>query len=783
MINLDWVNDYVNISDIDALELAKLVTNKDINVEGVISKYIKNLVVGLVLEVKKHPNSDHLHLCKVDIGEEVLDIVCGAPNVREGIKVIVAKVGAVLPGGEIKSGVIRGEVSNGMLCALFELGLEEATDEVKKKGITELGEECVVGEDVFKYIGNDTLFELDIHKHRNNDCYYHIGFAYIVSAVLNRKINLPVISYNTINDNVNNYIKLEVKSSKCSYYVGRMVKDVKIGESPAFIKKRLESVGIRSINNVVDISNYVMLEYGQPLHFFDYDKLGNKVIVRDALDNEEVTTLDGVSRKLSSKDIVISNDKNIECIAGVMGGANSEISIDTKNIFIESAIFDPVSIRNTANRLDLRSEASIRYGKGLNYEYSEEASKRACQLLEKYASAKVLEGVVLYDNIDKKIKTVTFTGNQVSSMLGITISDKDIENELNRLQFEYKYENNKFIVIIPNRRLDIESNINDIAEEIGKLYGYDNLVSTLPRVIIKKGEYKGDVKYRKMISKRLRGYGLNEVKTYTLINPVDSFKFSYRNIDRIVLPNPLGSDKSVVRSSLINSLIGVYNYNRSRKVDDIFLYEISKVYDVNYNEDTLIAGLLEGNYIGNGINNFKTDFYLVKGIVEDLLRYMGFSNRYSFIPCDNSDMHPYMSAYITLDNEVIGIIGRVHPNVCKDDLYVFELSMNKLLKPVKNIKYVEAPKYPGVSRDVSFVVSKDVNAGDIKRVLNSSRIVNSVKLFDIYEGDKLSGKKALAYNILFQDNNKTLTTEEVNKEFDEIVNKVVNKYSAVVRDR
>ena len=237
MINLDWVNDYVNISDIDSLELAKLVTNKDINVEGVISKYIKNLVVGLVLEVKKHPNSDHLHLCKVDIGEEVLDIVCGAPNVREGIKVIVAKVGAVLPGGEIKSGVIRGEVSNGMLCALFELGLEDATDEVKKKGITELSEECVVGEDVFKYIGNDTLFELDIHKHRNNDCYYHIGFAYIVSAILNRKINLPVISYNTINDDVNNYIKLDVKSSKCSYYVGRMVKDVKIGESPAFIKR------------------------------------------------------------------------------------------------------------------------------------------------------------------------------------------------------------------------------------------------------------------------------------------------------------------------------------------------------------------------------------------------------------------------------------------------------------------------------------------------------------------------------------------------------------------
>ena len=578
MINLEWVSDYIDISDLTPKELAKRVTESDINVEKVITNHIDNLVIGEVVECINHPDSDHLHICKVDIGSEVLQIVCGAPNVRVGLKAIVALVGAVLPGDfEIKKSKIRGVESNGMLCALYELGLEEKNDTTYSKGIYEGDSHLKVGDDALKALDlESTVLELDIHKHRNNDCYSHIGFAYIVSAILNRKVTLPDTSFKEIDDSIDKHFSLEVATNKCSYYLARMVKDVNIKESPDFIKKRLVAAGMRPINNVVDISNYVMLEYGQPLHFFDYDKLGSKILVRDAKDKEEITTLDNKERILTSNDIVITDTINPVCIAGVMGGIDTEVTDNTKTILIESAIFDSVSIRNTASRLNLRSEASIRYGKGLNYEYTEMAIKRACHLLEKYADAKILTGIVKYDNVDKKPKEVEFRASEVNNLLGIEISEADMEKEMDRLGFSYTLENKVFKVVIPNRRLDIEPNVNDIAEEIVRLYGYHNLTSSLPVVSIKKGEYKGDIKYRKFISKRLRMKGLTETKTYTLTSPSMASMFDYEHKEKLVLPNPMSVDKSVVRTSIIPSLINVYNYNKARKVDDIFLYEISK---------------------------------------------------------------------------------------------------------------------------------------------------------------------------------------------------------------
>ena len=370
MINLEWVKDYIDISDQDLEELAVKITESGINIEKVITNKIDNLVIGKVVSCIDHPDSDHLHLCQVDIGkEEQQQIVCGAPNVREGLKVIVALPGAVLPGDfAIKSSKIRGVESNGMICALYELGLEEKTDDTYAKGIEELNENAPVGKDPLVYLGlEDTLYELDIHKHRNNDCYYHIGFAYEISAILNRKVKLPDLSYSEDKDNVNNHFKLEVDTPKCPYYLAKMVTNVEIKESPDFIKRRLLSVGMRPINNVVDISNYVMLEFGQPLHFFDKDSLGDKILVRDAKDNELITTLDGKERTLKSSDIVITDGTKPICVAGVMGGLTTEVEDTTKNILIEAAIFDPVSIRYTASHLDLRSEASIRYGKGLSY--------------------------------------------------------------------------------------------------------------------------------------------------------------------------------------------------------------------------------------------------------------------------------------------------------------------------------------------------------------------------------------------------------------------------------
>ncbi len=481
MISLEWVKDYIDISDQDLEELAVKITKAGINVEKVITNNINNLVIGKVLECYDHPDSDHLHICVVDIGREKIQVVCGAPNVREGIKVIVALPGAKLPGGEIKKGKIRGCESNGMICALFELGLEEENEENYAKGITELDDKAPVGEDPIAYLKADsTLYELDIHKHKNNDCFYHIGFAYEIGSILNRKVTLPDLSFKEDKDNITKHFKLSVKTDKCPFYLARMVKGVKIGESPDFMKRRLIDAGMRPINNVVDISNYVMLEFGQPLHFFDKDKLGDEILVRDAKDNEEVITLDGKKRVLSSNDIVITDGKKPVCIAGVMGGENTEVDDNTQDILIEAAIFDAVSIRNTAANLDLKSESSLRYGKGLSYDYTEMAMKRACHLLEKYASATVLSGEVRHDKIDKTPKVVKFEPVDVNKILGIKISEDDMKIELERLGFDYKLKDGVFTVTIPSRRLDVDPNVNDIAEEIGRLYGYDNLAISGP---------------------------------------------------------------------------------------------------------------------------------------------------------------------------------------------------------------------------------------------------------------------------------------------------------------
>ena len=789
MISLEWVSDYIDIAGLDPKELAKKITEAGINIEKVISNHIDNLVIGKVLECSSHPNSDHLHVCKVDVGTEIKQIVCGASNVREGLTVIVALPGAILPGNvEIKKSKIRDVESEGMICALFELGLEEKTEENYNKGIYEGDATLPIGEDALKALGLDsTLYELDIHKHRNNDCYYHIGFAYEIAAILNKKVTLPELKFTTIKENIKDHFSLKVETKRCPYYLARMVKDVEIKQSPKFIQKRLIEAGMRPINNVVDISNYVMLEFGQPLHFFDKDKLGNKIIVRDAKENETITTLDHKDRILNISDIVITDGDHPVCIAGVMGGLNTDVDENTKNILIESAIFDSVSIRNTSNRLNLRSEASIRYGKGLSYEYTNMAIDRACYLLEKYANAKILEGTLKHDETDKTPKTVTFKAEEINNLLGITIDTKDMEVELNRLDFPYTLDEDTFTVTIPSRRLDIDPNVNDIAEEIGRLYGYHNLTSTLPNVPIKKGEYIGDVAYRKFLSKRLRAYGLNETKTYTLVSPEMAAKFTYEEKEHAILPNPMSVDKSVVRTTLIPSLINVYQYNKARKVENIFLYEVSKVYDKNYEEDSKVTGLLKGNFITNSWKqeNMKVDFYVVKGMVEDLLDSLGFHNRYSFEKTSEKDLHPGISANILLDRKPIGIIGRVHPNILKDEVYVFELSLSALMSPVKPIKYKEAPKYPSIEKDVAFVVKKDISASDIIAIIKKKggRLLGYATVFDVYTGSHVKeDEKSLAFKLTFMDPTRTLTDEEVMAQFHTIIEGVTKELQATLRD-
>lgn len=788
MISLEWVKDYIDISDQDLEELAVKITKAGINVEKVITNQIKNLVIGEIVECIPHPDSDHMHICQVNIGKsELQQIVCGAPNVRVGLKVITALPGAILPGDfEIKKSKLRGIESNGMICALYEIGLEEKTEETYAKGIEELPSTAEVGMDVISYLNClDTLYELDIHKHRNNDCYYHIGFAYEIGAILNRRVKLPDLSFKEVDDSIKNHFKLTVATEKCPFYLAKMATDIEIKESPDFIKKRLLAAGMRPINNVVDISNYVMLEFGQPLHFFDKDCLGNEILVRDAKENEEVKTLDGKNRILTSSDIVITDGTNPVCIAGVMGGEFTEVTENTKNILIEAAIFDPVSIRYTASNLDLRSEASIRYGKGLSYEYTEKALQRACHLLEKYANAKILSKVVRHDIIDKTPKIVKFTPNDVNKMLGITISEDDMKIELERLEFPYEIKDQEFIVTIPSRRLDIDPNVNDIAEEIGRLYGYHNLISTIPKVSIRRGEYVGDVKYRKMLSKRLRSLGLNEVKTYTLVSK--EMASIFKNKENASLPNPMSSDKSIVRTSLIPSLLNVYNYNKKRKITDIAIYEIAKTYDKNYNETSLVSGLISGNYRSNGWKDpLKYDFYLVKGIIENILDFMGLKNRYSFEISDEVDLHPGVSANILLDRKKIGFIGRVHPNINKDEIYVFELSLNALILKIKPLKYKEAPKYPSITKDMAFIIDKNITAGEIINTIKKAggRLLDSVTVFDVYTGENVAvDKKSLAFSLNFMDLNRTLTEEEVMVVFNNIIEKVLLNHNAELRDK
>ena len=789
MISLNWVKDYIDLEGEDLKELAVKITKAGINIEKVISNHIDNLVIGKVLTCNMHPDSDHLHVCNVDTGKEVLQIVCGAPNVRENLKVIVALPGAVLPGDfEIKKGKIRGVESNGMLCALYELGLEEKTDETYKKGIFELDPDAPLGKNPIEYLNlEDTLYELDVHKHRNNDCYYHIGFAYEIAAILGKKVNIPTEKPTPISDDVSKYINLSVETNKCPYYLAKMVTDVKISSSPEFIKNRLAAAGIRSINNVVDISNYVMLEFGQPLHFFDKEKLGDKIVVRDAKENEEIITLDGKNRILKSSDIVITDGSKPVCIAGVMGGQNTEVDENTKTILIESAIFDATSIRYTASNLNLKSEASIRYGKGLNYEYTSLAIERACYLLEKYAGAKVLSGTIKHDRVDKSLKKVEFKVDDINHMLGIKITIDDVKIELQKLGFEYVNNDDNFIVTIPNRRLDIEPNVNDIAEEIGRLYGYHNLISTLPVSYIKKGEYKGDVKYRKLISKRLRSLGINETKTYTLVSPEMASEFKYEQKQNVVLPNPMSIDKSVVRTSLIPSLLNVYEYNKARKVKDILLYEISKTYDIDLKEETKIAILMKGNYLVNNWQNniIKTDFYLIKGIVENILDYLGLKNRYSFEKNIIPDLHPGMCAEILLDKEKVGIIGRVHPSLKKDDIFVCELSLNKLIKNIKPIKYKPSSKYPEIIKDLAFIVDKNVTSLELANQIRKSggRLLTNIDVFDVYDMEKVeANKKSIAFSLTFSDSTRTLNDIEVTEIFNKIIKETSEKCDAKLRD-
>lgn len=780
-----FVSDYVDI-DTDIHTLAENMTSIG-NEYDSCSLLIpaSKLVIGEVLECVDHPDSDHLHVCKVNVGNEVLQIVCGAPNVREGLKVIVALDGAVLPGGTIKKGVIRGQESNGMLCSIAELGLEHKfLTEKDVAGIHELPMDAKVGEDPIQYMElDDEVIDFELTSNRG-DLLSILGMAYEIGALYDKKVKDIDLSFQENNDDIHNHFKLDIQTENCPLFLVKQVKNVVIKESPTFIKNRLIASGIRPINNVVDISNYVMLETGQPLHYYDSDRLGDTLIVRMAHDDEELVTLDNQKRILNSNDIVIATNKEAVGLAGVMGGLTTEIENDTKNIIIESAIFNSTSIRKTSKKV-LRSEASNRFEKGLDPKRTYMAMLRSCHLLEKYADAEIVGGMVEYNQLDMSDKKISITVDKINSVLGITISKEEIIDIFKRLAFETSEENDVITVTVPTRRIDI-SIPEDLIEEVGRIYGIDKIegkTMTLPVV-------PGTVnKNLRIVRNKMANLGLNETLSYALIPETEVYKYTNDSYEAVKVLDPMSEDRNTLRYSLIPSLMNIYKYNKARGEKDICIYEVGKGFyqkDGEYHEENKLAVLMTGIY-SVGLNKTVVDFYLIKGIMEELLEYLGYKNRYSLKVEDiPNELHPGQSASIILNNVKIGIIGKVHPSIAKEAIYVMEINLDLLFSfKVKAMNYKEISKYPSISKDVAFVVKKTKMAEEIISIIKKTggRLLTNISIFDVYEGENVEeDQRSIAFNLTFSDPNRTLNDEEVMTIFNQIIHDVESKIGAKVRD-
>ena len=787
ILSKKFVNDYTSLKNIDINTLADAMVKLGNEYESVGPLVnASKLVIGEVTYCEKHPDSDHLHICKVNIGKEELNIICGAPNVRKGIKVIVALDGAVLPGGTIKKTVVLGHESNGMICSLAELGIDKKfLTEEDIKGIHELDKKAPIGEDALKYLElDDEVIDFELTANRADELSM-IGLAYECATITGEKVKLPDAKYKTIKENVKDYLTLKVDAPNVFTFLAKRVNNIKIEESPLWMKNRLMACNVRSINNVVDISNYVMLETGQPLHFYDADKLGKVIEARNAKNGEKLVTLDNQERILTSDDIVITNGKTPVGLAGVMGGLDTEIDENTKNVVVECAIFNPRNIRRTSKKL-LRSEASIRYEKGLDVNRCYLAMERAVSLLQELADAEVLDGTLEYNTLDRDNKIIEITLDKINSVLGYDLSTHDVKDVFEKLNFKVSVKDNLFKVEVPTRRLDI-SIVEDLIEEVSRVYGVDNINSTLPVFASIAPKYN---KKDRAVRNIMVSEGLNEVVTYSLINEADVFKFTNDEFGIIKVLDPLTEERTVLRHSIISSLYEVYKYNKARNNKDISIFEISKCFSSingDYLEENKLAFLVTGAYT-EGLNPLRHDFYSIKGIVENLLDCLGYKNRYSFEVRDfPEEMHPTKSAYINVSGHIVGLFGAVHPRITKDEIYVCEINLDTLFENrTGRVKFKEVSKYPGISKDVCFVLNKDVTNESVIATIKQAagKQLSRVEVFDYYEGDKIdTDKKSIAYNLFFESNEKTLELEEIMPIIDKIIEAVVKKHNAILRDK
>lgn len=799
LISNEWLKEYVTIDD-SVSNLAERITRTGIEVDDLIdyTKDIKNLVVGFVKSKEKHPDADKLNVCQVDIGEdEPVQIVCGAPNVDPGQYVIVAKVGGRLPGGiKIKRAKLRGERSEGMICSLQEIGI--SSNYIPKSfesGIYVFSESQVPGTDALQALYlNDQVMEFDLTPNRA-DALSMIGTAYEVAALYNTKMTKPETTSNELELSANDELTVTIENEdKVPYYSARVVHDVTIEPSPIWMKARLIKAGIRPINNVVDISNYVLLEYGQPLHMFDQDAIGSQqIVVRQANEGEKMTTLDDTERELLTSDIVITNGQTPIALAGVMGGDFSEVKEHTSNIVIEGAIFDSVSIRHTSRRLNLRSESSSRFEKGIATEFVDEAVDRACYLLQTYANGKVLKDRVSSGELGAFITPIDITADKINRTIGFDLSQNDIVTIFNQLGFDTEINDDVITVQVPSRRKDITIK-EDLIEEVARIYGYDDIPSTLPVFEKVTSGQLTDRQYKtRMVKEVLEGAGLDQAITYSLVSKEDATAFAMQQRQTIDLLMPMSEAHASLRQSLLPHLIEAASYNVARKNKDVKLFEIGNVFFANGEGELpdqveYLSGILTGDYVVNQWQGKKetVDFYLAKGVVDRVSEKLNLE--FSYRRADIDGLHPGRTAEILLENKVVGFIGELHPTLAaENDLkrtYVFELNFDALMAvSVGYINYQPIPRFPGMSRDIALEVDQNIPAADLLSTIHAhgGNILKDTLVFDVYQGEHLEkGKKSIAIRLNYLDTEETLTDERVSKVQAEIEAALIEQ-GAVIR--
>lgn len=797
-VSYNWLKEYIDFP-YSPEELDYVLTMAGMEVDEVeyLGEGIEEIVIGEILKIREHPNADKLVICEVDTGDELLNIVTGAPNVIEGALVPVAKVGVTLPNGmKIKKAKLRGEPSYGMLCSTDELGLSEE----RASGIMILEERAEKGMNLIEYLGlDDYVLKLDLTPNYAR-CLGMLGIARELEALQDDKeVYYPEIKIEEKDNHISETVEVEVKDTDLCYrYTGRIIKDVKIGPSPIWMQKRLTAAGIRPINNIVDITNYVLLEYNQPLHAFDLDKIKNKkIIVRRAEDGEKHVTLDDKERTLNNEILVIADSDKAVGLAGVMGGANSEITGDTTTIFLESAYFNPVNIRKTARYLGLPSEASHRFERGIDIENVIEAGNRAAYLMQEYAGGQVVTGVIdIYPKPYKPLE-IDLDVDMTNRVLGLELSAEKIKEMLIKLKFEVENNNekNKLNVTVPAFRGDVEREA-DLIEEVARMYGYNNIPITRP-LGNQQGGKNFKQKFEDITNEFMLAAGLDEIINLSLTGE-DNYKPLQLSNDSILknwvkIKNPLSEAYAVMRTSMIPGVLEVLSKNAKRQLDKMNVFELGHVYIQQEGEEAYLqfaklAGASMG-YDEDCWNSDAPDFFYLKGILEAYFERIGLKDL-EFKSTKVSYLHPGRTAKIVTGDEDLGIMGEVLPDIIeemdlKERTAVFQLNIDKILKKVNLIqKYEDLPRYPAAERDLAILVEKDIQSAALLKVIinNAGKLLKNVDVFDLYQGDQIpENKKSIAFKLLFQAEDRTLKDKEVNDLFNKIVKELENQFAAKIR--